>query len=68
MNSDMTGNSTKIDYTTYNNKYGIYKINYENKNSVFGFILGLQTNGYFPNTSYTRKQVHFKMKRSINLD
>lgn len=43
MNSDMTGNSTKIDYTTFNNKYGKYKIKFENKNSVFDFILGLQT-------------------------
>lgn len=50
MNSDMTGNSTKIDYTTLNNKYGKHKIK-------FDFILGLQTrmlkHGYFPNASYT---------------
>lgn len=57
MNSDMTGNSTKIDYTTFNNKYGKHKIKFENKNYVFDFILGLQKrmlkHGYFPNASYT---------------
>lgn len=57
MHSDMTGNSTKIDYTTFNNKYGKHKIKFENKNYVFDFILGLQTrmlkHGYFPNASYT---------------
>ena len=73
MKSEMTGDPTKIDYVTFNNKYGKYIIKFEYKKwSLFVLYKVYKQKcwkmGIFLKALYNRKQVHFKISRSINLD